>query len=887
VQGRWERARIASPALITNAVQFFNRPALVVRARLLAICMAGLVLLHIVRGGVLAAGYEPVQRALSQHGLTADAAEALTIRAQREGSGAQRVILRAHARGELGDVWLAQAVVARSGQLSELGGLHNLTQTSSADESTPLPLDHWALFARRIEGRVVGFELVDLNGEIPLDRGLLANLQRGITNWQMTGSWSGIGRRSYTLEVPARSFSSRVEGRLYLLDIDGVRTVIDPLQERAIEGGARFEVRSHRPAISAPLPWLVDTVRSLPFVGAERIAWLENRVFAARDRAMRIYHSFKETDHGAQAAKELGIDQQKPTKAQEEKVERLAVPNPESGWPPSGLDPLSAGEPVAGEGKWRAIVDDPHARSLPSGGPVFYQTFLHADPERTWARVYLTVWDPRIVQLHIVAGTEEPVSATGETGTGTIPRTAETLTRLVGAFNGGFQAMHGEFGMMADGRVYLPPKPWAATVAVFEDGRVGMGSWPGPKDRNALYDEARAVTEIPAGMVAFRQNLTSLVEGERFNPWGRWWWGAAPQQRSAQTLTQRSALCFTNDGFMIYAWGDSASPEALGSALLRARCVRALHLDMNAGHSGMEFYNVLAPEEPRLEVQKREAHRYEGLLPSLPGYSLRARKAVTAMGMALPRYIRPDPRDFFYLTLKPGIESSRVAAGPAAFSSSDLPHAGWPPAFARQLGEDVRILRIDPRRALPITAPAASGESALAELRGKLPEAKPDDAALYVAKELIGRRFAVGAPPASAEVLLRGPLLADGLQALAAIGVDGAGLLVYAECDEKAVSKLTSALAATGVEAAIALPRGVRLGLQFREGVLSLDASTRLKEPAVALRFVASSAPAVELIYADNLPVPYGRWATLQDQRVRYFRTSEPTSRAPVSAVAP
>src|SRR5690606_23060515 len=359
--------------------------------------------------------------------------------------------------------------------------------------------------------------------------------------------------------------------------------------------------------------------------------------------------------------------------------ERMSVPDPQSGWPPPPIEPLIDDQSVAGEGKWRPIVGDPHARALPDGSPVFFQTFLRADPQRDWARVYLTVWDPRIVQLHVVAGTEEPVSATGETGSGAIPRKPEVLGRLVGAFNGGFQAMHGEFGMMADGRVYLPPKPWAATVAVFDDGRVGMGSWPGPSDRRAGYDEARAVAEIPAGMISFRQNLTSLVEDGLFNPWGRWWWGAAPRNKSEQTLTQRSALCLTREGFMIYAWGDSASPEALGAALVSARCARAMHLDMNAGHSGMEFYNVLAPHEAREPVEPRGPTRMEGSLPDLPGYALRARKAVASMGMALPRYIYPDPRDYFYLTLKPGLVGAPLPSAASAFTTSDLPHAGWPP----------------------------------------------------------------------------------------------------------------------------------------------------------------------------------------------------------------
>jgi hypothetical protein len=338
---------------------------------------------------------------------------------------------------------------------------------------------------------------------------------------------------------------------------------------------------------------------------------------------------------------------------------------------------------------------------------------------------------------------------------------------------------------------------------------------------------------------------------------------------------------------MVYAWGDSASPEALGSALLRARCVRAMHLDMNAGHSGMEFYNVLAPGEPRAEVTKREPYRHEGTLAALPGYTVRARKAVTAMGMALPRYIRTDPRDFFYLTLKRGIESSPVATPELPFSSIDLPHAGWPPALARHLGVEVRLLRIDPARAVPTAPEESAPDVALAELRGKLPEPQLDDSVLYSVKELVGRRFAVGVAPPGAEVLMGGVPLSGSVDAQAAIGVDAEGLLVYGECPEKGTAALKLALAKLGVESAIALPHGVRLGLNFREGVLSLDASARLKEPNVALRFARSSQPAVELLYPDNAPISYGRWAVLQDQRVRYFRTSEPTSRAPEGTDAP
>jgi hypothetical protein len=594
----------------------------------------------------------------------------------------------------------------------------------------------------------------------------------------------------------------------------------------------------------------------------------------------QAYHSVSEVDHAKEAARELGITAETPV-AEEQRVQRLSVPNPESGWPPPPIAPIITPE-IPGEGKWLAIVDDPDARELPDGRPIFYQAFLRADPERSWARVYLTLWDPRLVQLNIVAGTQEPVSATGETGSGSIPRTKAVLTRLVGAFNGGFQAVHGEFGMMAEGRVYLPPKPWAATVAVFDDGRVGMGSWPGPSDRRAAYDEARAVAEIPAGMIGYRQNLTSLVEDGQFNPWGRWWWGAAPQQKSEQTLTQRSALCLTREGFLAYAWGDSASPEALGAALVSTRCVRAMHLDMNAGHSGFEFYNVLAPDEARGEVAKAP-YRYEGALPELPGYALRARKGVTAMGMPVPRYIHPDPRDYFYLTLKPGIETTARPKSMPALSSADLPHAGWPPAFARNVESDGRVLRIDPLRAIPGAAPAPAEQLALAELRGPAFPSAPNDVALFAARAPLGMRYGIGPAPADASVLLTGPALEHAPEASSALGIDADGLLVYAETEPGQTGRLAKLLARAGVEAALALPAGTRLGLRFNEGVLAVDGMTRLPDAEATLSFVARTGAAAEVLFPDTKPLPYARWAGLQDQRVRYFRTAEPTSKAPAN----
>ncbi|MFT3922503.1 MAG: hypothetical protein QM778_08215 [Myxococcales bacterium] len=866
--------------------------ALWARLRLVSVTLAGLALAQVVGGDVLSSGYAPLSDVLSTHGLAVTSAEAKSLKKQRRGADAQLIVFRAAegqgagaAQSGLGDVWAAEAILAEDGRVAELDRVHNLTRTSSADETTPITNGRWVLFARTIEGKTVGLELLDLDGEPATQQGPLARIQRGISNLQQTGQWGGVGKRSYTFKTPAATLKMRAERARFVVEADGDPLVIDPVYEHPLEGDWLVDVRAPAPGVTELVPWLVDTVRGIPWIGAEKIAWLENKVFAVRDRVKQAYHSVNTVDHAAEAAADLGITKQMPA-AEEQKVERLSVPDPESGWPPPALTPLIATPEVPGEGKWRAIVDDPYVRDLPDGNPVFFQSFLRADPQRDWARVYLTLWDPRVVQLNIVAGTEEPLSATGETGTGAIPHTPDVLTRLVGAFNGGFQAVHGEFGMMADGRVYLPPKPWAATVAVFDDGHVGMGSWPGPQDRRAGYDEARAVAEIPAGMIAFRQNLTSLVEDAHFNPWNRWWWGAAPKQQSEQTLTQRSALCITQEGFMVYAWGDSASPEALGAALVAARCARAMHLDMNSGHSGMEFYNVLAPQESRAPAEKKAAFRTESAMPELPGYLLRARKAVTSMGMALPRYIHPDPRDYFYLTLKPSLTGTKLE-GPlgSKLSSRDLPHAGWPPAFARHADDAVRLLRIDPARAVPTSAAPEGGQLVLAELRGAPEEARLDDYVLHAEKTATGRKFVVGVPPQGADILMRAPQLRPDSVAFAALGVDASGLLLYAETDEAKPGALHEVLAAHGVKSALWLPKDTRLGLHFREGVLGVDGRSRSREAPAQLFLLASSVPATEVLFPNNPPIPYARWAHLQDQRVRYFRTSEPTTKAPVGAL--
>ncbi|MGB0680847.1 MAG: hypothetical protein ACPGUV_14445, partial [Polyangiales bacterium] len=541
--------------------------------------------------------------------------------------------------GEVPDVYRLSVRVGQGGAIVDSRGLRNLTRSSSAAESQLVARGPFVAFVQRVQGRVQGVNILDLRGEpagLTAGWSRLKRAQGALSNLQRSGSLRGIGQQRYRIEPPSAALRLTRQGSDFVLVLEDLRVTLDPVRPATPHARVRW-VAQHK-AQPGSITWLVDIVRGLDFVGPAPIEWLEHRVFAVKDLAERLWHDWR-GDSDAEATDAMGH-----ALARGARLPRADFSRPEAqqapGFPPAALRPRV--RPVLpGEGRWVPVQDDPFARQLPAAPPAFAQTFLRTDPERKFTRVYLVAWDARQVQLHMVAGTVEPASATGETGSGMIPRDAWTLGHLVAGFNGGFQALHGEFGMMAQGRIYLPPKPWAATVAVHRDGRVSMGSWQGPPEGIDEYRSAWAIAQVPEDMWSFRQNLTSVVEDGRFNPWERWWWGAAPVNAQEQTYIDRSGLCLTAQGHFIYFWGRSLSAESLGAAMLAADCRRGLHLDMNLRHTGFEFYNAVpVGKAPAPLGRPLRDSEYDGPLPRTDGFHLRARKAVHRMQpMRFPRYV--------------------------------------------------------------------------------------------------------------------------------------------------------------------------------------------------------------------------------------------------------
>jgi len=484
--------------------------------------------------------------------------------------------------------------------------------------------------------------------------------------------------------------------------------------------------------------------------------------------------------------------------------------------------------------------------------------------------VFVTLWDPRQVELHAMSGTVEPISATGETGPGQVPRDPQVLGRFVAGFNGGFQAIHGEFGMMAERTLYLPPKPYGATVAELDDGSTAFGSWP-------------EAAEVPANIVSFRQNMTALVENGDLNPWKRHWWGGLPPGWTEESRTVRSGVCMTKEGFAGYFYGGNVDPDVLGLAMQRARCSYGIHLDMNPGHTGLEFYRT-GPKGtlPALTHKLAEDWEARGPVPGLEGWEFMSRRMMRFMAlMNFPRYINVEQRDFFYLTLRTILPGEALTPrlkpaepGEGAWRVEGLPQHGWPYAVATtNLRADAKdpdfrigLLKLD-AKLVRVAEPGDVDPQVVVELRGQS-EAGPGQVTLYHAD---GAGFHIAYQPRVKGALrVTSGFPADtpaAKDAAAAMGIDASGALIYARVTggqhpSGDGDRLAALLSELGCQTLLFLPRPV--------ATLFGNAGEASNAPGLGVKLVRSAGPGARRLFPDTPIVKPTKWAPLQQKRVRY-----------------
>lgn len=836
------------------------------RGALLAVLLLVVVVVGVARARHVASGdseRSALVAALALDGLEVDPASITFLTESGSPLTAREVLFVGSDASAPTDVYYASVRIAGT-SVVDVDFLTNVTKSPGAAERSLVLSGTHAAFLSLVRGRVDALTVVDLAGDPASETADFTRTQRAqhaITNLQETGRTAGLGRVRYSLVDPAEQATLTAEGGRFTLALARGRVVVDPAEEAPVEGEALVRVQTRDVERPAGITWAVDTVRGLSFVGPEPIAWLENRVFRVKDFVQRTRYSLFGGSGDEDVTGELGVSGHGTTQRTEAEIEL--------GFPPAALAPVVS-DPSPGEGEWIVLAQDAFVGTYPNAPPAFAQTHMRVDPDRPFARVFLVAWDPRQVQLRMVSGTREPESASGATGEGIIPRDPETLTRVVAGFNGGFQSMHGEFGMMVERTVYLPPKAYAATVGVYDDGQVVIGSWVG-FPRGTRYTEEAAVAQIPRGMLDYRQNLTSVVEGDAYNPWERWYWGAAPLHGREQTFVDRSGICVTREGFTIYFWGTSMGPEELGEAMKRARCVRGMHLDMNNKHTAFEFYNITRASSPFAPLGRAlEASEFEAPLTEIDGFLVRGRKAVTRMDpLAFPRYILRDARDFFYLTLRPTLPGPALASG-IRFNTSGLPAREFPPAFARaDLTHRSIALRIDASRAVPAPVDATArvrSETPLAELVGAQ---RAGTSGLYAVPHGTGHRYGIGEVPTGGVLVVSGAPVGPSSSGRVAIGVDAEGFLVYVERGEEDTRPLAALVSAAGLTSAVALPEGARLVLTAggERRTLSGDDPPR----GGGLLLMLRGAPYTDVLFPDVQPQPYDVWNRIQDTRVRYF----------------
>jgi hypothetical protein len=177
---------------------------------------------------------------------------------------------------------------------------------------------------------------------------------------------------------------------------------------------------------------------------------------------------------------------------------------------------------------------------------------------------------------------------------------------------------------MVNGLTLLPPQDGLGTVALYRDGTVRMGSWG--------TDIAQT-----ADMIAFRQNCPPLIDAGQINPGlylnNRKAWGYTGNS----DITWRTGLGLSQDGrYLIYAVGNGTSAAILAEALQHAGAYMAMQLDINQFYAHFYTYQYLPTGDPA----------------ATQNFQLTGDRLLKEMINNPHLYLTPNPRDFFYLTLR-------------------------------------------------------------------------------------------------------------------------------------------------------------------------------------------------------------------------------------------
>jgi len=261
---------------------------------------------------------------------------------------------------------------------------------------------------------------------------------------------------------------------------------------------------------------------------------------------------------------------------------------------------------LPGEGRWVP------GRVAADGTPALYTSYFQPDPTHASVVAGVAFIRAGATRAHLVAGTTQP----GGSWPTTAQVAASDVSALAATFNSGFKLTDISGGFYAKGRVGKPLQAGQASLVINNRGQLSVGQW------------GRDITMNPH-ITAVRQNLALIVDGGhwvsglRVNADHRW--GTAQNQLQ---YTWRSGIGTDRAGNVVYVAGNKLTLNTLATAMTNAGVVRGMQLDI---HPGMAFFASWAPTGgPHPGPTK--------MLPTMAG--------------SRTRFLTPDQRDFFYLTVR-------------------------------------------------------------------------------------------------------------------------------------------------------------------------------------------------------------------------------------------
>jgi hypothetical protein len=359
-----------------------------------------------------------------------------------------------------------------------------------------------------------------------------------------------------------------------------------------------------------------NTLRGI--IGVKPVSFLESVLFTSEDLLKQaLYHTGiqkAEAPWQAPAMKDPQVNTTTLSPSQPGIVEALpsqkpGTPSISTPGPAWSLPAIPSSGSLPGEGVWSPYLFDS------SGSPIALRTFLQPDSKRPYAILSIVAFDLTRTQLHFVLGSIEPKTSTLRLS-GEIPAQDLVPGRLVAAFNGGFMAVHGEYGAMANGITALPPKDKLATIGFYPDGTIRIGKWGvdiSPNDPMTAWRQN-------GPLILYNGQVTPAVSNNTTALWGGTVEGHVATWRSGVALNQANTILY-------YFAGPAMDVGTMAKALVKVGAYQAMQLDIN--NFWVHFAAIRAENG-----------------------QLKAESLVNAMSEKVDRYLKAYPRDFFYVTAR-------------------------------------------------------------------------------------------------------------------------------------------------------------------------------------------------------------------------------------------